>query len=205
MNKNEEELKKSMDMLQLRNEQLDCENLALHDKIAVLETQLGLQQPEVPPFVADWLALIEENTYMITHEQAIEHKEAIAWLEEHQSELMLLKCLLICYTVEKPKIIVSPCPVCRFEDVKANFCGICGHKNEYVEVVEEKRFYLKNKLTKKFLAVRTGHEVERVKVGDYQEVRNLPLKNEGVFKVAFTQSEIDSMAAESYEQIEVQE
>ncbi|USI64759.1 DUF1642 domain-containing protein [Lactococcus petauri] len=72
-------------------------------------------------------------------------------------------------------------------------------------VAKEKRFYLKNKLTKKFLAVRIGHEVERVKIGDYQEVRNLSLKNKELFKVAFTQQEIDSMETGSYEQIEVEE
>ncbi|WP_347979483.1 DUF1642 domain-containing protein [Lactococcus formosensis] len=72
-------------------------------------------------------------------------------------------------------------------------------------VAKEERFYLKNKLTKKFLAVRIGHEVERVKIGDYQEVRNLSLKNKELFKVAFTQQEIDSMETGSYEQIEVEE
>ncbi|WP_346349648.1 hypothetical protein [Lactococcus formosensis] len=36
------------------------------------------------------------------------------------------------YIVAKPKTIVSPCPVCGFEDVENNFCGVCGHKNEYV-------------------------------------------------------------------------
>lgn len=76
-------------------------------------------------------------------------------------------------------------------------------KNGYT--VKEKRFYLKNKLTKKFLAVRIGHEVERVKIGDYQEVRNLSLENKELFKVAFTQQEIDSMETGSYEQIEVEE
>lgn len=77
-------------------------------------------------------------------------------------------------------------------------------KNGYT-VAKEKRFYLKNKLTKKFLAVRTGHEVERVKIGEYQEVRNLSPKNEGLFKVVFTQQEIDSMETGSYEQVEVVE
>ncbi|MDC0825466.1 DUF1642 domain-containing protein [Lactococcus petauri] len=38
-------------MLKLRNEQLDRENLALHDKIASLESQ----QPEIPEFVGKYI------------------------------------------------------------------------------------------------------------------------------------------------------
>lgn len=82
---------------------------------------------------------------------------------------------------------------------------LCNLKIKGYTVAKEKRFYLKNKLTKKFLAVRTGHEVERVKIGEYQEVRNLSPKNEGLFKVVFTQQEIDSMETGSYEKIEVEE
>lgn len=82
---------------------------------------------------------------------------------------------------------------------------LCNLKIKGYTVAKEKRFYLKNKLTKKFLAVRIGHEVERVKIGDYQEVRNLSLENKELFKVAFTQQEIDSMETGSYEQIPVEE
>lgn len=179
------------------------ERAELKREIEQLKSQLEKQQPEipeVPPFVADCLALIESNNYMISHEQVIEHKEAIVWLEEHQSELMLAKCLLYGYTVEKQKNIVSPCPVCRFEDVKANFCGMCGHKNEYVEVVEEKRFYLKHKSVLIFDPDSDDSDVDELYLGaggnfvPYQHLAKI-----------FTQSQIDSMETGSYEQIEVQE
>jgi hypothetical protein len=35
------------------------------------------------------------------------------------------------YTVETPKAIVTPCPVCGYEEVESNFCSICGRKNDY--------------------------------------------------------------------------
>ncbi|MDC0826074.1 DUF1642 domain-containing protein [Lactococcus petauri] len=76
------------------------------DRIRELEFQLEKQQPkipEVPLFVGDCLALIEANNYMITYEQAIEHKEALTWLEERHGDLMLPKCLLYGYTVAKEK------------------------------------------------------------------------------------------------------
>lgn len=92
-----------------------------------------------------------------------------------------------------------------YADLGMNINHLLKLKVNGYTVAKEKRFYLKNKLTKKFLAVRIGHEVERVKIGDYQEVRNLSLKNKELFKVAFTQQEIESMETGSYEQIEVEE
>ncbi|MFK4897369.1 DUF1642 domain-containing protein [Lactococcus petauri] len=50
--------------LKLRNEQLDSENLALHDKIEKLQSQLDSQQPEIPEvpnFVADWYEKNKNN------------------------------------------------------------------------------------------------------------------------------------------------
>lgn len=48
----------------------------------------------------------------------------------------LIKLKVNGYTVAKPETIVSPCPVCGFGDVENNFCGMCGHKNEYVTADE---------------------------------------------------------------------
>ncbi|MFD2254367.1 hypothetical protein ACFSJM_08440 [Lactococcus formosensis subsp. bovis] len=210
--KNKERLKECEDLrIEANNEAakeyaLKCEvveeRAEFKREIEKLKSQLKKQQPEipeVPQFVADCLALIEANDYMISREQAIEHKEAIVWLEEHQSELMLPKCLLYGYTVEKPKwkAIVSPCPVCRYEDVESNFCGICGHKNEYMEVAKEKRFYLKNKFTGNYLSsVPESSDFYHIMVRD-PEVNGLVR--------SFTQQEIASMATDSYEQIEVGE
>lgn len=179
------------------------------DRIRELESQLDLQQPEipeVPPFVADCLALIEANDYMISHEQATEHKEALVWLEDHQSKLMLPKCLLYGYTVEKSKTIVSPCPVCRFEDVKANFCGICGHKNEYVEVAKEKRYEVV------FLEDDTTRQILMENHAGYHFIEEED-ENYGYWKQDFTEKEIKAINEKFWqlsvpvenEQIEVEE
>lgn len=69
-------------------------------------------------------------------------------------------------------------------------------KNGYT-VSKEKRFYLKNKLTGNYLSsVPESNDFYHIMVRD-PEVNGLVR--------SFTQSEIDSMAAESYEKIEVEE
>lgn len=147
-------------------------------EIEKLKSQLDKQQleiPEVPPFVADWY---EENKGSLDY---MIFETCRDLTDESTDEFENW------FGYDENKAITT----------------LVHMKNGYT--VKEKRFYLKNKLTKKFLAVRIGHEVERVKIGDYQEVRNLSLENKGLFKVAFTQQEIDSMAAESYEQIKAED
>lgn len=68
-------------------------------------------------------------------------------------------------------------------------------------VQKPKRFYLKNKLTTSYLVLDT-------KTGYYehwQEPDNSILAKNRGYKTSFTQEEIDSMDAESYEKVEVEE
>lgn len=70
-------------------------------------------------------------------------------------------------------------------------------------VAKEKRFYLKNKLTGDCLA----RCLSRASSGLYVEVTEkwLTRKEQTSYQLSFTQQEIDSMAADSYEKIEVGE
>ena len=61
----------------------------------------------------------------------------------------------------------------------------------------EKRFYLKNKLTGLYLAIDSDAYIEI-------EEKWLDTRRTTSYEPIFTQSEIDSMAAESYERIEVE-
>jgi Protein of unknown function (DUF1642). len=130
---------------QLGVRQKVSEKQSIENEIVNLKSQLEKQQletPEVPQFVADW------------YEKRKDHLEYhiwkyIRWWNDHEKDdfynfmngahsnpIETLINMKNGYTVAKPKIIVSPCPVCGFEDVENNFCGVCGHKNEYVTADE---------------------------------------------------------------------
>ncbi len=172
---------------------------AMAEEILSLKSQLEKQQPEIPEFVAEWIKSQDHNTRNRNGTLVYEHYKKEPenddyypvhdWIADHFDEF--LEALINGCTVETTKAIVTPCPVCGYQDVESNFCGICGHKNEYIEVAKEKRFYLKNKLT--------GGYVEQDCYNGTRETYN---RHD---RTAFTQSEIDSMETGSYEQIEVQE
>ncbi|XHB95548.1 DUF1642 domain-containing protein [Lactococcus garvieae] len=184
------------------------------DRIRELESQLEKQQPEIPEFMGEWLKSdnlenLIDTWYNHTADLPENVKDYLDSLGEDvtTSEYcykeivhLIARAKIDGYTVEKPKTIVSPCPVCGFEDVEANFCGICGHKNEYVEVAKEKRFYLKHKSVLVFDPDSDDSDVEELYLGAGGNF--VPYKH--LAKI-FTQSQIDSMETGSYEQIEVEE
>lgn len=175
------------------------------DRIRELESQLEKQQPEIPEvplFVAEWLD--RKPLYAINGSIPVEiigwSKKQTGYADLGMNINHLLKLKVNGYTVEVPKTIVTPCPVCGFEDVESNFCGICGHKNEYVDVAKEKRFYLKHKSVLIFDPDSDDSDVEELYLGAGGNF--VPYKH--LAKI-FTQSQIDSMETGSYEQIEVEE
>ncbi|WP_285005140.1 DUF1642 domain-containing protein [Lactococcus formosensis] len=170
--------------------------------------------PEVPQFMDEWLKSDNlEDLIDVWYNHTADLPENVKdYLDSLGEDIttseycykeivhLIARAKLDGYTVETPKVIVSPCPVCGFEDVEENFCGICGHKNEYVEVAKEKRFYLKHKS----VVVYEGE-------AEVPDVDELYLNADGNFVIyaydakQFTQKEIDSMETGSYEQIEVVE
>ncbi|KXT61401.1 hypothetical protein [Lactococcus sp. DD01] len=116
-----------------------AEKERIENEITNSKSQLEKQQPEipeVPQFVADWLD--RKPLYAINGSIPVEiiewSKKQTGYADLGMNINHLLKLKVNGYTAETPKVIVSPCPVCRYEDVKSNFCSICGHKNEYVAV-----------------------------------------------------------------------
>lgn len=106
------------------------------DRIRELESQLDSQQPEipeVPQFVADWLD--KKPLYTINSFIPVEiiewSKKQTGYADLGMNINHLLKLKVNGYTVETPKAIVTPCPVCGYEEVESNFCSICGRKNDY--------------------------------------------------------------------------
>lgn len=181
MKKFEEVPKKSMDILKLRNEQLDRENLALHDKIANLEGQLDSQQPdipEVPPFMGEWfksdnLENLIDTWYNHTADLPENVKDYLDSLGED----------------------VTTSEYCYKEIVHL----IARAKLDGYTVAKEKKYLLKHKS----LVIYDGE-------GKEPDVDELYLNAEGNFTIfpynakIFTQSEIDSMNTDSYEKIEVE-
>lgn len=168
--------------LKLRNEQLDRENLALHDKIANLEVQLDSQQPEVPEvplFIGEWfksdnLENLIDTWYNHTADLPENVKDYLDSLGED----------------------VTTSEYCYKEIVHL----IARAKLDGYTVAKEKKFLLKHKS----LVIYDGDCEE-------SDVDELYLNAEGNFTIypynakIFTQSEIDSMETGSYEQIEVEE
>ncbi|QQC73132.1 DUF1642 domain-containing protein [Lactococcus garvieae] len=172
------------------------------DRIRELESQLEKQQPEipeVPQFVADWIEYWKSSGRgVISIDRALTQGSNLgtfekihAWLDE--------------YDEEGDEIIedrngVEPPNVTLFSRAWIN-----GYT-----VAKEKRFYLKNKLTglnlveEKTFSLTGKHIGERFREFEMQYI---PTDDQEarLYKNTFTQSQIDTMAAGSYEKIEVQE
>lgn len=114
-------------------------------ELSKLKPQLEKQQPDIPEFVGKYI----KETADPIHEMCAwaEHygdngtkcddpelSKMLDWFGMNRN--MFYEAVIKGYTVTKLKVIVSPCPVCGFEDVENNFCGVCGHKNEYVTADE---------------------------------------------------------------------
>lgn len=90
--------------------------------------------PVVKDFVAEWYEGHKDNLdfeiYNFCCDLFKTKSEFATWFgnAENNSISTLIK-MKDGYTVEKN--IVSPCPVCGYENVKSNFCSICGRKNDY--------------------------------------------------------------------------
>ncbi|WP_285151908.1 DUF1642 domain-containing protein [Lactococcus petauri] len=120
--------------------QIEAEKFEKHRTI-FLNKYAEKQQPEIPEFVAKFIKYTADPIYEIS--AWAEHygdngskcddpdlAKTLDWFGMNRN--LFYKAVINGYTVAKPKTIVSPCPVCGFEDVENNFCGVCGHKNEYV-------------------------------------------------------------------------
>ena len=117
-------------------------------ELSKLKSQLEKQQPdipEVPQFVADWYEKNKDNLEFAVFSINIDtfrskfgdRSNIENWFSGMKNKpIETIFSMKNGYTVGKPKIIVSPCPVCGFEDVENNFCGVCGHENEYVTADE---------------------------------------------------------------------
>ncbi|QDK70330.1 DUF1642 domain-containing protein [Lactococcus protaetiae] len=124
----------------MRNYATELENKLEQKKEQLTEVNKSL--PIVPQFVADWISELKEAKNDLSYAfwckfedcASYDYNKAIAWRDNHPDEFA--RAWLDGYQVEEPKALVSPCPICGYEGVKSNFCSICGHKNEYVEVEE---------------------------------------------------------------------
>lgn len=129
-------------------------------ELSQLKPQLEKQQPEIPEFVAEYIERCKRSDCGLIwavrpDRDANENSEKIYdWLypngvrlsdgtfpepfepdnlvrPDKENHIKFVRAWLDGYTVEVPKTIVTPCPVCGYEDVKSNFCSICGRKNDY--------------------------------------------------------------------------
>ncbi|WP_270318372.1 DUF1642 domain-containing protein [Lactococcus petauri] len=133
-------LLRDRDTLKQGNDNLFKNNLELVRENDELKSQLEKQQPEipeVPQFVADWYEenkgsldyMIFETCRNLTDESTDEFENWFGY--DNNKAITTLVYMKNGYTVESPKVIVTPCPVCGYEDVESNFCSICGRKNDY--------------------------------------------------------------------------
>lgn len=106
-------------------------------ELSKLKSQLEKQQPDIPEFVAEFITKLKKANNNLTFAfssrvnecPAKYWNEAILWLFTNPEEFA--QAWINGYTVETPKAIVTPCPVCGYEEVESNFCSICGRKNDY--------------------------------------------------------------------------
>ncbi|MCI3860170.1 hypothetical protein V6B05_01855 [Lactococcus garvieae] len=119
--------------LERENQRLRAENLA----VKTLMEDAKKQQPEIPEFVAE---VVENHDLETLANWAnlvpLLSTQVRSWLLSsdlvgHSYTYLLADLKINGYTVETPKVIVTPCPVCGYEDVESNFCSICGRKNDY--------------------------------------------------------------------------
>ena len=94
------------------------------------ETDKQRALPVVPECVGKLINTFgapEDGKYINYAASYLENQKELDWIDNHQKTW--LTALLNGFTVEKN--IVYPCPVCGYENVKSNFCSICGRKNDY--------------------------------------------------------------------------
>lgn len=137
-----------------------AEKERIENEITNSKSQLDSQQPEIPEFVAEYIERCKRSDCGLIwavrpDRDANENSEKIYdWLypngvrlsdgtfpeafepdnlvrPDKENHIKFVRAWLDGYTVEVPKTIVTPCPVCGYEDVKSNFCSICGRKNDY--------------------------------------------------------------------------
>ncbi|MDT2594364.1 DUF1642 domain-containing protein [Lactococcus petauri] len=143
------------------------------EEIIYLKSQLEKQQPEIPEFMAK--AVEEFKKQPDSYKGFSKVNEVWSWINEYQ--------------------------------MNNDDFGICGLNNKFFvlahfaingyTVAKEKRFYLKNKITKQVLAYDDSPELREV--SELFALSEFELEN-----YTFTQQEIDSMETGSYEQIEVE-
>ena len=106
-------------------------NSKLESQIIDLKSQLQQQDlPVVPDFIGKLINTFgapEDGKHINYSASYLEIQKELDWIDNQQKTW--LTALLIGFTVEKN--IVSPCPICGYENVKSNFCSICGRKNDY--------------------------------------------------------------------------
>ncbi|WP_019299065.1 DUF1642 domain-containing protein [Lactococcus garvieae] len=149
------------------------------DRIRELESQLEKHQPEIPEFMANYIEAAKEDfwTLLSAMDDSNLSSRVGDWLKggNFTNQEIFAQAWLNGYTVAK-----------------------------------EKRFYLKNKLTglnlveEKTFSLTGKHVGERFREFEMQYI---PTDDQEarLYKNTFTQQEIDTMAAGSYEKIEVQE
>lgn len=115
------------------------DNATLTKEIANLKSQLQQQAlPVVPECVAEFIVRYKgRRTIYGAFDKISKNQKSYPklyeWVFEDENSQATFALAFITgkYEVEKTKMIVSPCPVCGYEDVKSNFCSICGRKNDY--------------------------------------------------------------------------
>lgn len=126
---------KYIEELERENQRLMAENLGVKNFVDKAKPQQPL--PVVPECIGIWIKKCQELNWMITDVLAPESwssdfaKDTENWLKKSKENFNLLALAFITGKYEVEKNIVSPCPVCGYENVKSNFCSICGRKNDY--------------------------------------------------------------------------
>lgn len=124
---------KYIEELERENQRLIAENVAV--KTLVDNAKLQQALPVVPEFVAKWIEYVKEDGIfnalaLLDKDDMPEGVNEWLFLQNNDDNInLILRAWLDGYTVEKN--IISPCPVCGYENVKSNFCSICGRKNDY--------------------------------------------------------------------------
>lgn len=166
-------LEKSNLRMSEENAKFVVENIELTKEIAELKSQLEKQQPEIPE-IPQFVADWLDRTPLYAINDSI-LVEVIEWAQKQT----------------------------RYADLGRNINHLLKLKVNGYTVAKDKLFYLKNKITKHYLSVRTGKPQETIKIGEYTEIKRAnPLSD--VHRTEFTQSEIDNMETGSYEIIEVE-
>lgn len=168
--------------LKRENQRLRAENLA----VKTLVEDAKKQQPEIPEFVAEGIKSIPDHYTAFGAMLLVKEKIEITKGGDINSDWLPLYNWL-------------------FSNNEINSQDLFSQAwlNGYT-VAKEKRFYLKHELTGQFLAKR-NQKSEHQKYFFWTGENPLTHSIGTAWDLKFTQQELDSMAADSYEQIEVEE